>query len=174
MTVKYHLSWSKIASKRTTMWAWPCIHYIAVLRRSRINCTIRDKRGPTSEPTLLDLKALSHLKTLLRKKGNFHFLTQKNTFSKVGDAKVFTRAGKQYFFCRLMGTPWPQDRVIGWWKPQSWHTHFLAYLCYPTDVVNPVWMPQSLDKNCFQIRFCYLLPLTLLGSICFLPEATAI
>lgn len=120
MTVKYHLSWSKIASKRTTMWAWPCIHYIAVLRRSRINHSIGGKRGPTSELTLLDLKVLSNLKALLNKKGNFHFFIQKKTLSKAGDAKVFTRAGKQYFFCRLMGTLRPQDQVIGWWKPQSW------------------------------------------------------
>lgn len=48
----YHLSWSKIVSKRATMWAWLWIHYIAVLRRSRISCSIRGKRGPASELTL--------------------------------------------------------------------------------------------------------------------------
>lgn len=129
MTVKYHLSWSKIASKRTTMWAWPCIHYIAVLRRSRINCSIRGKKGPTSELKVLDLKALSHLKALLRKKkGIFISLLRKRLFQRLEMQKSLPGQVKQYFFCRLMETPQPQDQVIGWWKLQSWHTHFLAHL----------------------------------------------
>lgn len=51
----------------------------------------------------------------------------------------------------------PEDEVIGWWKP---HTHFPAFLHYPTDLVDPVWMPKCLDKKinkkCFQLPLCYL------------------
>lgn len=63
------------------MCAWLWMHYIAVVKRRGLSCSIRGKRGPTSELTLLVLKGLSHLKALLRQKGNFGSLAQKATLS---------------------------------------------------------------------------------------------
>lgn len=112
LSVKYHLSWSKMVSKRTIMWAWLWIHHIAVLQR---RSTIRGNRGPSSELTFLDLKGLSYLKALLRQKGIFGFLAQKNTLSfQRLEIKSIHQGRKPVLFLYnlqnllTIGTWWPQ------------------------------------------------------------------